>query len=295
MTAIRIDKVTSISNIAGARELLLQVLPQVEESGYLQCDSSMDYYSEMNNSFTLYEDDQLVSIIVLFAPNSNELEISALTHPDYRRKGYFTKLYMLVLDEIKRFGYDSVLFVRNANVRMKFDFAKHIGGELAFSEYVLGIDPEDEIIRNGHTENLSLRLADIEDLEQLIDLNIDIFGGTRKNAESMSRSSLTAKNKQVFLAVLRDDHEQEVTVGICAVAFNQDVYLYSLGIIPSYRGKGLGKAMLLKAIDRLRKRYVRRICLEVDSTNIPALNLYQSIGMKIISQNDYYRLSIDKL
>ena len=52
----------------------------------------------------------------------------------------------------------------------------------------------------------------------------------------------------------------------------------NIGVIPEQRGYGLGRALLLKALDGFRSARMRRVYLEVTAENRPAVNLYRSIG-----------------
>ena len=53
-----------------------------------------------------------------------------------------------------------------------------------------------------------------------------------------------------------------------------------IGIAPSYRGRGLGKPILLAGMDYLQSRRVEYIKLEVDGMNRSAIRLYRSVGFK---------------
>ena len=50
------------------------------------------------------------------------------------------------------------------------------------------------------------------------------------------------------------------------------------GLVFAGRGSGLGRALVQAAIERARERGCRRIELDVDEANAPALALYRSLG-----------------
>ncbi|MFC4304303.1 GNAT family N-acetyltransferase [Cohnella boryungensis] len=60
--------------------------------------------------------------------------------------------------------------------------------------------------------------------------------------------------------------------------------------MPEYRGKGYGRATLLKAIDKLKEANAGDIMLQVAVENANALRLYQSCGFVETSTMDYYEL-----
>jgi GNAT superfamily N-acetyltransferase len=66
--------------------------------------------------------------------------------------------------------------------------------------------------------------------------------------------------------------------------------IYGLGILPEYRGKGYGRAVLLMAIEQLKKMNIGEITLQVAVENANALGLYKSCGFKERSTMDYYEV-----
>ena len=61
------------------------------------------------------------------------------------------------------------------------------------------------------------------------------------------------------------------------------------GVHPNYRGLRLGRAVVLAGMHYLISRNVSQIELEVDSENVPATNLYESIGFKKVDQTYWYQ------
>lgn len=54
--------------------------------------------------------------------------------------------------------------------------------------------------------------------------------------------------------------------------------IHMMGVDPGYRGRGLGRAILVAAIEHLVKRGVKEVELSVDSRNPAAKRLYRSVG-----------------
>lgn len=57
--------------------------------------------------------------------------------------------------------------------------------------------------------------------------------------------------------------------------------LQGLGVHPDVRRKGVGRALLLAALDLASARGGRKVCLRVLSTNRPAQELYRSVGFTV--------------
>ncbi len=57
--------------------------------------------------------------------------------------------------------------------------------------------------------------------------------------------------------------------------------IQNVGVVPEFRGLGLGRALMLKALRGFAERRLRRVYLEVTAQNRPALALYQSLGFRL--------------
>lgn len=57
--------------------------------------------------------------------------------------------------------------------------------------------------------------------------------------------------------------------------------LQGLGVDPDERRNGIGRALVLAALDLARSRGARKVCLRVLSTNPAARALYQSLGFTV--------------
>ena len=53
-----------------------------------------------------------------------------------------------------------------------------------------------------------------------------------------------------------------------------------MGIHPHFRGKGLGRLLLLRGLAQARREGFASVTLAVDSNNGPALSLYESMGFR---------------
>ena len=65
-----------------------------------------------------------------------------------------------------------------------------------------------------------------------------------------------------------------------------------LGVRQSFRGRGLGRALLLHAFAQFRSRGMQRVGLGVDGESPTGANaLYESVGMRIVSRFAIYEKS----
>ena len=66
--------------------------------------------------------------------------------------------------------------------------------------------------------------------------------------------------------------------------------IYGLGVLPEYRGKGYGRAILMDGVNRLKASGAAEGMLQVATGNRNALRLYESCGFETTSTMDYYAL-----
>ncbi len=72
------------------------------------------------------------------------------------------------------------------------------------------------------------------------------------------------------------------------------IYLEDLYVKPEYRGKGIGKALLMKIIALAKERDYGRVEWCVLDWNKPAIDFYKSIGAVELEEWQYFRLTSDK-
>ena len=75
---------------------------------------------------------------------------------------------------------------------------------------------------------------------------------------------------------------------LIARAAADEAELLTIGVLPGHRKRGVGQALLRKAIALLRPGGVRGLFLEVDETNTPALALYRRLGATQVGHRPSY-------
>jgi len=58
--------------------------------------------------------------------------------------------------------------------------------------------------------------------------------------------------------------------------------IQNVAVLPAFRQKGLGKALVLKSLHGFREAGLDRVTLEVTAENTPAIHLYEKIGFRTV-------------
>ena len=257
--------------------------------GGIFLDNSMNFSLDMNNIFAYYKDNKLVSYISLFAPNKKEVEISAYTLPKYRKKGCFKELLNKVIDEIKNYEVEDLLFVCEPQSVDGVAVVKKLEAEYEFSEYLLGYNSESDKAKNEFKSELELKKCELQDLEKLIELNENIFNEDYETAKSMVVRAFESEAITQYKAALNGEF-----IGIVSTNINDgECSIFGLGVLEKYRGSGSGKAMVKLLLRELQENHIEDIIIEVDSKNEIAYNLYLSCGFEAEMTFDYHRKPVN--
>ena len=97
----------------------------------------------------------------------------------------------------------------------------------------------------------------------------------------------------LYLLALRDG--QAVGFAFCLLerpAGQLEGWVHDLGVAPSERGLGLGRALLWEGIRAMRQRGAARVLLGVDAANSRARRLYERTGFRLTDTFGYHRLRL---
>lgn len=127
------------------------------------------------------------------------------------------------------------------------------------------------------------RSMDCPALNGLRDIN-DIMAGHRATG---------AFDPSLWIALCEGDAVAAVLL-LCRVPRTDVLELVYVGLVPAYRGKGLGDLLMRRAVVATRESGCARLSLAVDAQNMPALKLYwrhgmQAMGRKVAMLRDLRR------
>ncbi|MEM2021386.1 MAG: ribosomal protein S18-alanine N-acetyltransferase [Zestosphaera sp.] len=141
-----------------------------------------------------------------------------------------------------------------------------------------------------------IRIARAEDLPAII--NINLVSLREHYPEEFWRHHLDMWGEAFLVA---DLHSLVVGYVMCRVErglgyinkslFKKVGHVISIAVHPDYRGRGIGRALMIEALKRLKAFYkVSEVYLEVRVSNEPAISLYEKLGFKKVQRVRFYYL-----
>lgn len=240
------------------------------------------------NEFFYYDGSDLIGYLGICNFGGSPLEINGMVHPEYRRKGVFTKLFHLAKEEWKKRDIHLMFLLSDRASDSGQAFIKTTGSTYENSEYEMYLNMND--VSKGNKElsqDVVLRKATNEDAKEVSFQNSIYSHSDYDEANLIMPEEEEIRNFTIYLAVA-----EGVIVGkVHLQRENDQGGIYGLGVLPEHRSKGYGRKILLKAIEILIEEKLERIMLQVATHNSNALNLYKSCGFEETSIMDYYQLS----
>ena len=109
------------------------------------------------------------------------------------------------------------------------------------------------------------------------------FNGVRDGRQSLKNHEAAGSfTSDMWRLYSRD----EVAIGVLLLVERPDQQAWEalyLGVVESARRSGIGRAMLLDAIDAAREANAERLLIVADARNLPAVGLYESLGFQPIA------------
>lgn len=239
------------------------------------------------DEFLYYADGKLVSYLSISCFGGRIGEITGMTHPDWRRRGIFTRLFRLAKAEAEIRNYRKLLLLADHQSESGAAFIRSIEANYDFSEYHMTLP---KIEAGSGKSPVSLRKSEPKDRKEIRRQDIIYFEDDVEEADE-DTGSFGSISDPTYMVELDGK-----TVGKIRIEFYEvSAYLLGFGILPEYRGRGLGRAALREALCLLTDQGIKKAELDVVATNANALNLYKSVGFMEDSVMDYYCIESSKL
>nr|WP_043934766.1 ribosomal protein S18-alanine N-acetyltransferase [Bacillus sp. EB01] len=124
-------------------------------------------------------------------------------------------------------------------------------------------------------ETLSFRYMKEEDLDRIMIIEKESF--TLPWSREAFYNELHHNQYAVYIIL----EEKGEPIGYCGVWIVVDeAHITNIAILPQYRGRRLGEALLRKVMETSKQMGATSMTLEVRVSNLPARNLYRKLGFQ---------------
>lgn len=254
------------------------------------------------NELMYFDGETLIGYIGIgnFGGAGSKPELNGMVHPAYRHCGIFQMLSALAIGECKRQSNKSILLLCDRQSDDGQKFIEKTGAGYHHSEFEMYLRKEAQGWRDGSKREVAFKKATNQDAREVARHNA-IYFGEERNEEYHSASEEGADDSAQGLLMPEEEERKGMTIYF-ALRGEQVIGkvhlqliagvggIYGLGVLPEFRGIGYGRAVLLGAVDQLKKAGAKEIMLQVATGNANALHLYESCGFVTTSTMDYYDL-----
>lgn len=258
-----------------------QAYDQMYKEPYLS--NMLNFDLTMPSFFLAYDGVDLIGLLAVYA-DSSDVEVAIMVQPEHRRKGVAKALYERFEEETRAYNLDSITFVSE---RVFIDQHPNL-----LAAWYLAINPDSEylMIRSPqpveevvYPAGLCFRLATEEDIETVAQFKSIVFKKPLSEAITYAREAIADEDSILYVASLDNQVVAACTVDIST----KDDYIYGLAVVESYQRRGIGRALMHVVLQERMKVRQADFQLAVETTNIPAKHLYESLGFIVRSEIVY--------
>lgn len=141
-------------------------------------------------------------------------------------------------------------------------------------------------------KNLKIRLATISDIDRIYQIEANIFGKAHWSKNTF-KNELTNRDSNYFVAETFNEISQSVDIvgytGYWKVL--NEGHITTMAVHPSYRRNHIADILLYNLILSAQHNNIDWLTLEVKTSNIAAINLYNKFNFKHLGiRKNYYQL-----
>jgi len=259
------------------------------------------------NEFMYFDGEDIIGYIGIsnFGGTDAPIEINGMVHPEFRGQGVFKKLWELVLEECRRRDSKSILLLCDRKSDSGQRFIKGTGAKYKHSEYEMYLNKGYLESNHEQCSGITLRKATNEDAYEIARQNAIYFNSELQYSHDIIMNNEIETTVLNEVMILPEEEEKRGMTVYLAEKDGQVIGkvhiqlisgvggIFGLGVLPDHRRKGLGRAILMMAINKLREKKANQIMLQVATENLNALNLYKSCGFEETTTMDYYEIRLE--
>ncbi len=134
-----------------------------------------------------------------------------------------------------------------------------------------------------------VRAAVPSDLPAIEAIERRCFHASRRSSRRSLARSLRSSSQSVWVAVCRSNSPRQVVGAMVLRHYRLSLRIYSLGVLPAFRGSGVGRMLVQQAVRMARKGGRQVVSLEADRRNKVLTGWYETFGFETVCiLKDYY-------
>ena len=241
------------------------------------------------NEILCYIGDELVGYLALYHFEAHEIEITVITHPDYRTPTLYALLWEQAKRAVAQYSVDITRFVFTCNQQLLSlkDYLNRLGADCSEYTYKLALSvkncPKIETLGEGFP--VELRKATPLDIPALTDLEMNCFQVSKEIYKNHLLKTFEDPSKEIMVAI-----KEEKIVGKIHVQIEKsNVLVYDFCVDPIEQRKGYGSFLLLGAARQLFNRQIKKMFIDV--VDEYDLKWYTKFNFKCISTYEHWKLT----
>jgi ribosomal protein S18 acetylase RimI-like enzyme len=124
-----------------------------------------------------------------------------------------------------------------------------------------------------------IRIYQQTDKEQVIALWKEVFNPKKPHNNPETAINIKVKHNDNLFFVAEKDNQ---IIGTILVGFDgHRGWIYSLAVLQKFRSKGIGKSLVEKAVEELKKLGCLKVNLQINGDNATVLDFYKKSGFSI--------------
>jgi mycothiol synthase len=269
--------------------------PALGERKYFPLVDPLEVASSEAPGLIVEEESRLLAYVALMEEGQGLWTVETVVHPKHREESFVDNLVGMVCQHVQARGGSGLrLWAYIPEVK---GAAERAGFKLERALYHMRVAlPLDEM--PNFADNIVVRrFREGVDEDAWLNGNNQVFSGHPENGNWGMADLDRRRRRSWFSSVgMRMAWDGEVLAGFCwtKVPSTRAGEIYVIGVLPGYQGRGLGKALLLEGIRHMHTHDGARACvLYVDSGNVPAVNMYRSMGFSHHHTDHSYLLPLD--
>ncbi|NOU67766.1 GNAT family N-acetyltransferase [Paenibacillus sp. LMG 31461] len=238
--------------------------------------------------------DQIVGYISLcFVETTNGRKVDSFSAVDipWRRKGIGTILFQFILNHLNAVVSQedrTIHFVLRVDSRTTgmLELARSHGME---KKHTLLLLRKDDLvhIRNCYvTPNYSFKSPTLQQADAWASIYNDAFQG-KKTVESVVYELEGASHSDLNILAFHPGEDEPVAF-ISSQLVGDRGDIATIAVKQDYQGRGIGHALLIENLLRLKNAGANEITLSVNSANLKAIRLYEKVGFTTYATRSYF-------